>query len=91
VNDFNVEGYEPLFELGLYKEESPCCRVIPSEISLCPIVLASLVTALLETAMSGVPEKEQIDFEEKFHKALQIMLEERFEYDVITKYPDDYE
>ena len=86
-NFHNIEGYEPLFELGLYKQDSPGCRVIPKEIDIDPIILAGLVVALFETAMGGVPDSQQILFEQKFNQALDIMMEERFDYGVIHKFP----
>lgn len=84
----NLEGYEPLFELGLFEKESPCCRVIPETVAVDPIVLASLAIALFETAMQHVPDSSQIAFETMFRDALEIMFEERFQYDLIKKYPD---
>jgi hypothetical protein len=86
---YNIEGYDPLFELGLFKENSPCCRVIPERVSVDPIMLASLVVALFETAMQAVPDSDQIAFENGFRDALEVLLEERFDYDVIKKYPED--
>jgi hypothetical protein len=86
-NFHNIEGYEPLFELGLYKQDSPGCRVISKEIDIDPIILAGLVVALFETATRGVPDSQQILFEQKFNQALDIMMEERFDYDVIHKFP----
>lgn len=83
----NIEGYEPLFEVGLYKRDSPCCRVIPEEIEIDPIILASLVVVMFETVMCRVEENYQIAFENKFNEALKLMMEERFEYDVHQKYP----
>lgn len=87
-NFYNIEEYEPLFELGLYKEDSPACRVIPKEVHIDPICLASLVVALFETAMMEVPDREQIIFEQKFDEALNIMMKERFDYEVIYKHPE---
>lgn len=89
MKEFHIDGYEPLFEIGLYEGDSPCCRVLNQDTTICPITLAALVLALFETTMNGVPENEQIDFEQKFHKAFKIMLEERFDYNLITKYPED--
>lgn len=87
----NIEDYEPLFELGLYKKDNPCCRVIPIQASIDPIALASLAIALFETAMQAVPDSNQIEFEDMFRKALTIMFEERFEYDLVKKYPSEDE
>lgn len=88
-NFHNIEGYEPLFELGIFKKESPGCRVIPEEAETDPIMLAALVVALFETVVGGVPESEQNAFEEKFNEALGVMMEERFDYEVLKKYPED--
>ncbi len=84
------ETYEPIFELGFFQEVSPACKVL-TESEICPIQLASLTTALFETVMRSVPESQQIEFEKKFHQAFEIMLEERFEYDVVTKILEDEE
>jgi len=88
------EGYNPLFELGFFDETeddpSPAVRIL-EEGEIGPIELAALVVALFETVMRTVPESNQIDFEEKFHKCLDVLMEERFDYDVVTKYPEDYE
>lgn len=83
-----IEGYEPLFELGFFEDESPAVRVV-SEGSLCPAGVAALCVAMFETVMRTVSEHEQIIFEEKFRKSFEILMEERFNYDVVTKYPDD--
>ena len=85
----DLEGYQPLFEVGLFEKESPCCRVIPETVVVDPIVLASLAIALFETAMQHVPDSSQITFEAMFRDALEVMFEERFEYDLIKKYPPD--
>lgn len=88
--DYEIEGYEPLFELGLYKKDSPGCRVIPKEAEIDPIVLAALMVTLFETVMKSVPDSDQILFEDKFHKAFEMLMRERFQYETITKYPDKY-
>jgi hypothetical protein len=85
----NIEGYEPLFELGLYKKESPGCRILPKSVEVDPIVLAGLVVALFETAMRELQDSEQILFEQKFYEAFTIMMEERFDYEVMHKYPEE--
>lgn len=87
----DIEGYQPLFELGLFENENPCCRVVPEHVAVDPIVLASLTIALFETAMQQVPDSSQIVFENMFKESLEIMFEERFEYDLIKKYPNDDE
>jgi hypothetical protein len=81
----DIEGYVPMFELGLFEEESPACRVLSDKHDINPVVLASLVVALFETVMNSVPDKHQIEFESKFYEAFQIMLKERFEFDVIKR------
>lgn len=84
----DIEGYAPMFELGLFEEDSPACRVLNNNIELNPITVAGLALALFETAMNSVSEKNQIEFERQFHEAFKIMLEERFGYDLIKKYPE---
>jgi len=86
----DIEGYAPMFELGLFEEESPACRILEDEIKINPIVLASLSVALFETAMDSVEEQHQIEFENQFLEAFNIMLRERYEYDIIKKRPGDY-
>lgn len=83
------EGYKPLFELGLFGED-PAIKVV-DEFEICPTSLAALVTALFETVMKSVPDENQIEYEEKFNHALKILMQERFQYDVVIKYPDDDE
>lgn len=82
-------NYMPLFELGLYNED-PAVRII-NECTICPTSLAALVTALFETVMRAVADNKQIQFEERFNKALQILMKDRFDYDVVIKYPEDDE
>jgi hypothetical protein len=84
----DIDGYVPMFELGLFEEDSPACRILDDKIELNPITLAALALALFETAMNSVNEKSQVEFETQFHEAFKIMLEERFEYDLIKKYPE---
>lgn len=87
MDDF-LEGYESLFELGFYEEKDPAVLIL-KEVEICPVGLAALVTALFETVMRTVPDEKQIEFEERFNKALDVLMEERFEYEVTTKYPED--
>ena len=80
---------EPLFELGLYEGDNPYCKVLPEQAGVCPVILAALTTTMFETVMSGVPDKDQIAFEKHYRDALDILLDARFNYDVIKKYPGD--
>lgn len=82
------ENYQKFFELGLYKKDSPACKVFAG-VEVCPIVLAAMVTALFETVMKAVEESQQIEFEKRFLQSLQIMFEERFDYDVVTQEFED--
>ena len=86
-DDF-LEGYEPLFELGFYEEEDPAVLLL-KDVEICPVGLAALVTALFETVMRSVPDENQIEFEEKFNESLKILMQQRFDYDVTTKYSDE--
>jgi hypothetical protein len=83
-----LENYEPYFELGFYEKKDPAVLVLDN-FEICPVALASLVTALFETVMRTVPDDKQIEFENAFNKSLDILMRERFDYDVTTKYPRD--
>lgn len=87
MNEFMPDGYRSLFELGLFNED-PAVKVL-DVFEICPTSLAALVTALFETVMKTVPDKKQIQFEKHFNDALQILMQERFEYDVTVKYFDE--
>jgi len=89
MQDHSFDDYNALFELGLF-DENPAVKVL-EEFEICPTSLAALVTALFETVMRSVPDEKQIQFEEKFNKSLQILMQERYEYDVSVKYLDEDE
>ena len=89
MSDYSYSDYKGLFELGLVGED-PAVKIL-EEFEICPTSLASFVTVLFETVMRSVPDKDQIEYEEKFHKALKILMRDRLEYDVTIKYPDDDE
>lgn len=89
MQDHSFDDYNALFELGLF-DENPAVKVL-EEFEICPTSLAALVTALFETVMRSVPDEKQIQFEEKFNKSLQILMQERHEYDVSVKYLDEDE
>jgi hypothetical protein len=87
MSEKNPLVYQKIFELGLVNEDNPACKVF-QESEVCPVVLAGLVTAMFETVMRYVPDSQQIEFEETFQKALKVLLEERFNFDLSIK---DYE
>ena len=87
--DYSYSDYRGLFELGLVGED-PAVKIL-EDFEICPTSLASFVTVLFETVMRSVPDKNQIEYEEKFHKALKILMRDRLEYDVTIKYPDNDE
>mgnify|MGYP000844550780 CR=1 FL=1 len=87
TEDF-YEGYTPLFELGVFEKEHPCVKIL-DECEICPTELAALCTVLLDVVVRTVPEAHQIEFEQKFKEALEILTEERHNYDVSIKYPDE--
>jgi hypothetical protein len=89
MSDYSYSDYKGLFELGLVGED-PAVKIL-EEFEICPTSLASFVTVLFETVMRSVPDKSQIEYEEKFHKSLKILMRDRLEYDVTVKYPDDDE
>ena len=87
TDDF-YEGYTPLFELGVFEKEHPCVKIL-DECEICPTELAALCTVLLDVVVRTVQESQQIEFEQKFKEALEILIEERHNYDVSIKYPDE--
>jgi hypothetical protein len=89
MSNFSFDDYQALFELGLF-DQDPAVKVL-DEFTICPTSLAGLVTALFETVMKSVPDEDQIEYESKFNSSLKILMQERFNYDVTIKYPDDYE
>lgn len=90
MNEYeDTDNYEPLFELGFFKENNPACRILSSEFSMCPITLAALVLGLFETVINNIPESRQNDFEKEFCRAFKIMLKKRFEFDITKKYFDE--
>jgi hypothetical protein len=82
------DGYVPLFELGVFENEHPCVKIL-DECEICPTELAALCTVLLDVVVRTVPESHQVEFEKKFKEALEILIEERHNYDVSIKYPDE--
>ncbi len=89
MSDYSYSDYKGLFELGLVGED-PAVKIL-EEFEICPTSLASFVTVLFETVMRSVPDKNQIEYEQKFHKSLKILMRDRLEYDVTIKYPEDEE
>jgi hypothetical protein len=89
MSDYLYSDYKGLFELGLVGED-PAVKIL-EEFEICPTSLASFVTVLFETVMRSVPDKNQIEYEQKFHKSLKILMRDRLEYDVTIKYPEDEE
>lgn len=89
MSDYSYSDYKGLFELGLVGED-PAVKIL-DDFEICPTSLASFVTVLFETVMRSVPDKTQIEYEEKFHQALKILMRDRLDYDVTVKYPDDDE
>lgn len=83
------EGYIPLFELGMLKD-NPAVKVLDN-FTVCPTTLAALFTTLFETVIGTVDEDQQIQYEEKFNKAFKILMRERFKYEITRRYTDDEE
>jgi hypothetical protein len=89
MSNFSFDDYKALFELGLF-DQDPAVKVL-DEFTICPSSLAGLVTALFETVMRSVPDENQIEYEAKFNSSLKTLMQDRFNYDITIKYPDDYE
>lgn len=82
------EDYEPMFELGFFEGEHPAVNVLTDGV-IDPVELASLCVVLFDAVQRTVDESKQNDFEKVFKDSLEVMLEERFNYDVTLKYPED--
>jgi hypothetical protein len=54
-----------------------------------PVLLAALVTALFETVMTSLPDDEQISYEQQFRDSFDILMKERFDYNVEKKFLED--
>jgi hypothetical protein len=87
MSDF-IEDYEPIFQLGFYKKQDPAILIL-KEAEMCPVALAGLVTALFETVMKTVSDEKQIEFESAFNESLKVLMQQRFDYEVTVKYPED--
>lgn len=90
MSDDFFEGYEPLFELGLFEDEHPAVNVL-SECEIDPVQLAALCVVLFDAVQRTVDESKQNEFEKIFKNSFDVLLEERFNYDVTLKYPEDDE
>jgi hypothetical protein len=81
-------NYRPLFELGVYNEESPTVKVL-EDIEITSGELATLCATLFETVSRTLDDSKQIAFEKEFNETLSNLLEERCNYDTVVEYLDD--
>jgi len=81
--DASIEDFEKIFEVGLYKDR-PACRVFAFEKDVSPIMMAGMMTAILDSMISAVPENKQINFEASVLETFEDMVKSRFEY--VNKY-----
>lgn len=87
MDEFNfdeLKDYDPLFEIGLIKQINPAIKVVGS-FEIKPTTLAALCTGIFEAVMRTVPENQQIEFEDTFNKAFKVLMDERYNYDVVYK------
>lgn len=73
----------PLALLGTYQEKYPYASLYKDNLSpedLSPAFLAALCVAFFDSAMSLIPENEQISFEDCFKESFYHILEERHHY-----------
>jgi len=89
MSEYSYSDYRGLFELGTVND-NPAVKIL-EDFEICPTSLAAFVTVLFETVMRSVPDKNQIEYEQKFNKALEILMRDRLDYDVTIKYPEDDE
>lgn len=90
-NNFEeLKDYDPLFEIGLVKQNNPAIKMIGT-FEIKPVTLAALCTGMFESVMRLIPEHNQIEFEQVFIKAFRVLMKERHNYDVVYKeLPGDY-
>lgn len=79
----SLDDFQKLFEVGIYKDR-PACRVIPFETDISPIMVAGMMTAMLDATIESIEEYKQIDFEASILEVFEDMVKSRFEY--INKY-----
>jgi hypothetical protein len=78
--DGEIEGYVPLFELGVINQ-NPAVKVLGTH-TICSVTLAALITGLFEAVMRNVPENKQNEYEQQFKKSFRVLMKERHHYDV---------
>jgi hypothetical protein len=82
----SLDDFQKLFEVGVYKDR-PACRVIPFEKDISPMMVAGMLTAMLDSTIECIEENKQIDFEASILEVFEDMVKSRFEY--INKYKLD--
>jgi hypothetical protein len=81
-----LNDFQKLFEVGLYKDR-PACRIIPFDMDISPLIIAGMMTAMLDATIESIEENKQIDFEASILNVFEDMVKSRFEY--INKYKLD--
>jgi len=81
-------NYRPLFELGVFNDESPTVKVL-ADIEINSGELATLCATLFETVSRTLDDSKQIAFEKEFNETFLMLLEERCNYDTVVEYLDD--
>lgn len=81
-----LDDFQKMFEVGLYRDR-PACRIIPFDMDISPVMIAGMMTAMLDATIESIKENEQIDFETSILNVFEDMVKSRFEY--ISKYKLD--
>jgi hypothetical protein len=82
----SLNDFQKLFEVGIYKDR-PACRIIPFETDISPLMIAGMMTAMLDATIESLQENTQIEFEASILNVFEDMVKSRFEY--INKYKLD--
>ena len=83
----NPPNYIPLFEIGIINGCNPAVRGFAELcISLSPVTLAAITTALFEAVMMNVEENQQIQYEHTFNKAFKKLMKCRHELEITRKF-----
>jgi hypothetical protein len=81
-----LDDFKKMFEVGIYQDR-PACRIIPFETDISPVMIAGMLTAMVDATIESIEENKQIEFETSVLTVFEDMVKSRFEY--INKYKLD--
>jgi hypothetical protein len=75
----NIDDFEPIFVIGLYKGNPAIKANHDLDLDLSPIRMAGFLTALVECIVDKVPEPLQVEFEQEALKLFRKLVKTRYE------------